>query len=63
MHIDEFLKQSFVIKPENGAVGEESDWLDFCDLQVGGKSIWVSVRFMSGVRSFLRSTQERGSAC
>ena len=41
MHIDDFLKQSFVRKPENGAVGEESDWLDFCDLQVGGKSIWV----------------------
>jgi len=25
MHIDDFLKQSFVRKPEKGAVGEESD--------------------------------------
>ena len=41
MRIDEFLKQSFVRRPEKGAAGEESDWLEFCDLQVVGKCIWV----------------------
>jgi len=41
MHIDQFLKQTVTAHPAKGSRGKESDWLDFYQLQVKGKSMWI----------------------
>src|SRR5690348_11150733 len=41
MHINEFLKDSFTSKPAKGSLGNESDWLEFCPMQLRGTRVWV----------------------
>ncbi len=41
MSMDEYLKDAWTKTPPKGTLGKESEWLDFCDLNLKGNSLLI----------------------